>query len=129
MFPPRLTKILPAPGKVPLTGLPLPNFLFILCPPHDLLPSEIPHFLPKISPRPSLCAVQIVVGEEEYLKAAAILQEIPLEGGRIYPIPFKVKVYVKVPAPLPSPSLPSPFFPIAFPLVSVPLISFKPNSL
>jgi COP9 signalosome complex subunit 4 len=39
---------------------------------------------------------KLLVKEEEYIKAATILQDIPLEGGRIYPIPFKVKVYVKI---------------------------------
>jgi COP9 signalosome complex subunit 4 len=39
---------------------------------------------------------KIFVKDEDYLKAATILQEIPLEGGRLYPVPFKVKVYVKI---------------------------------
>jgi len=39
---------------------------------------------------------KLFVEKEDYLKAATTLQEIPLEGGRLYPVPFKVKIYVKI---------------------------------
>jgi len=39
---------------------------------------------------------KIYIEETQYETAAKILQQIPLESGRVYPIPFKFKVYVKI---------------------------------
>jgi len=61
----------------------------------DFMQAQVSVFEEQMSQLRYLLA-KIFVDKEDYLKAASILQEIPLEGGRLYPVPFKVKVYVKI---------------------------------